>query len=280
MLVIVNADDLGASEEINRQIFAFMAAGHVTSASILANGPAFAHAVAGAERFPECSFGVHLNLTEYAPLTRSADLNPLLDQQGRLSRRMHSIRFRFDSSLRAAARLELATQVQRVFDAGIPVSHFDSHEHIHTLPKLFPVLKSLQREFGIRKVRSTINLLSPTERMGTLRSLKKRLFYFCLSHGYQTTSPDGLGLFGDFHAALETGSVPCFHHLELMAHPGHEDYRAETELLKSDWRKRLPPGVKLGSYHSLAAPSPHATKLRTWSFPNTTSHRGVAGPVL
>ncbi len=278
MLLIVNADDLGASEEINQQIFAFMAAGRVTSASILANGPAFAHAVAGARRFPKCSFGVHLNLTEYAPLSRSAGLNPILDRHGLLSRRLHDIRF--DRSLRAAARLELATQVQHVLDAGVPVSHFDSHEHIHTLPKLFPVLKSLQREFEIRKVRSTINLLSPSERMAALRSLKKRLFYFCLSHSYETTSPEGLGHFSDFHAALEAGSVPYFDHLELMVHPGHEDYRAETELLKSDWRKRLPPSVKLGSYHSIAAPSPLATKLRTWSVPNTTSHHGVAGRVL
>ena len=196
MLLIVNADDLGASEDINREIFALIATGRVTSASILANGPAFSHAVAGALRFPKCSFGVHLNLTEYAPLSCSAGLNPILDRQGLLSRRLHNIRF--DRALRAASRLELATQVQRVLDAGVPITHFDSHEHIHTLPKLFPVLKSLQREFGIRKVRSTINLLSPTEQMAALRSLKKRLFYFCLSHNYETTSPEGLAHFADF----------------------------------------------------------------------------------
>jgi predicted glycoside hydrolase/deacetylase ChbG (UPF0249 family) len=195
-----------------------------------------------------------------------------------LSRKLHSIRF--DRALRAATRLELATQVQRVLDTGVPISHFDSHEHIHTLPKLFPVLKSLQREFGIRKVRSTINLLSPTEQMTAVRSLKKRLFYFFLSHSDGTISPDGLGNFSDFYASMEAGSVPDFHQLELMVHPGHADYREETELLKSCWQRRLPASVTLGSYHSLGAQRHRTAKLRAWSFLNTASHHGVAGWTL
>ena len=278
MLLIVNADDLGTSEDINQQIFFLMATGRVTSASILANGPAFAHAVAGARRFPKCTFGVHLNLTEYAPLTRMAGLRPILDERELLSRKLHDAVF--DRYIRAAARIELAAQVQRVLDAGIAVSHFDSHEHIHTLPKLFPILKSLQREFGIRKVRSTINLLSPAEQMKTLRSFKKRLFYLWLSHSYATTSPDGLGTFIDFHAAIEAGHVPYFRCLELMVHPGHADYREETEILKTDWQKRLPLGVCLGSYHSLPAPSHSTAKFRTWSFPNRASRHGVADQAL
>jgi hypothetical protein len=41
MLLIVNAD-LGASGEINQQLFALMAAGRITSASTVANGSGFA----------------------------------------------------------------------------------------------------------------------------------------------------------------------------------------------------------------------------------------------
>jgi chitin disaccharide deacetylase len=119
MLLIINADDLGTSEDVNEQIFALIAAGRVTSASIIANGPAFAHAAAHARRFPRCSFGAHLNLTEYAPLSRTSGLRAILDERGLLSRKPHDIRF--DRHLRVAARLELATQVRRALDAGIPV---------------------------------------------------------------------------------------------------------------------------------------------------------------
>ena len=83
--------------------------------------------------------------------------------------------------------------------------------------------------------------------MKALRSFKKRLFRFCLSNTYTTASPDALSDFRDFHAAMEAGRIPYFHHLELIVHPGHEDYREETELLKSDSQKRLPPTVCLGA---------------------------------
>jgi predicted glycoside hydrolase/deacetylase ChbG (UPF0249 family) len=65
MLLIVNADDLGASEPINEEIFRLMESGLVTSATLMANAPAFHHAIKQIRHFPNCSFGVHLNLTAF-----------------------------------------------------------------------------------------------------------------------------------------------------------------------------------------------------------------------
>ena len=69
MRIIINADDLGISQEVNDAIFGLMAEGKVTSATILANGPAVEEAARRVAEFPECSFGVHLNLTEFKPWT-------------------------------------------------------------------------------------------------------------------------------------------------------------------------------------------------------------------
>jgi chitin disaccharide deacetylase len=140
-----------------------------------------------------------------------------------------------------------------VLDAGIRITHFDSHQHIHTIPKMFPVLKALQRKFGVKKVRSTINLLPAGHHMTAVRSLKKRLFRLALSHVYSTRSPQGLGDFRDFHTVLRQGYLPKFPCLELMVHPGtrNSGYNDEVNLLRSDWRRLLPPSVRLGSYHSL-----------------------------
>lgn len=251
MLLIVNADDLGTSQSVNDDIFALMKRGLVTSASIIANAPAFEDAVAQARQFPNCSFGVHLNLTVFAPIKPCRELSPVLDENGWLSKKL--LRTTITADLRRGLFRELAFQVRRVYDAGLPVSHFDSHQHIHTIPKLFPVLKSLQRKFGVRKVRSTISLLPSGEKMTPLRSLRKRVFCLALRRVYATKNPEGLGDFRDFHAALLGGRIPQFRALELMIHPGTANprYRQEVDLLRSDWRQLLPSDVTLGSYHAL-----------------------------
>ena len=65
MNVIINADDLGKSIEVNEAIFDMMARGSVTSATILANGPKLQNALTRLAHFPHCSFGVHLNADEF-----------------------------------------------------------------------------------------------------------------------------------------------------------------------------------------------------------------------
>jgi predicted glycoside hydrolase/deacetylase ChbG (UPF0249 family) len=251
MLLIVNADDLGTSEQTNNETFALIESGLVTSSTIITNAPAFDHAARRVRDFPSCSFGVHLNLTDFPPAGSSHGLETILDHNGHLSQQI--FRTSISSRLRSAVFRELSVQVRRALDAGIPISHFDSHYHIHTLPQLFPVMKSLQRQFGIRKVRSTINLLPVGEQMRTVRQLKKSLFCFALRYLYATKSPGGLGDFRDFYAAVNTGHRPPFQSLELMVHPGTPDpyYNREIDLLRSDWRKLLPRDVILGSYSSL-----------------------------
>ncbi len=252
MLIIVSAEDLGADSALNEEIFALIEAKAVTSATVIANGPAFAQAAKAIRHFSGCSFGVHLNLTTFPPLRPSPHLQPILDESGSLSRKL--FKTRFTPQLQRAVLDELTAQVEHAFAAGIAVSHFDSHQHIHTLPKLFPVLKALQRRFGIRRVRSTVNVLPPGERLNLARWFKKRLFYHALCWNYATASPDGLGEFRDFHARLELGDLPRFRELELMVHPGATTptYLHEINLLRSDWRQRLPLGIAFGNYYSIS----------------------------
>ncbi len=72
MRLIINADDLGRSPEANRAIFDLMDRGLVTSATVMANGPYVDEALSRVGHYPRGSFGVHLNLTEFRPLTQNA----------------------------------------------------------------------------------------------------------------------------------------------------------------------------------------------------------------
>lgn len=50
--IIVNADDLGISYEVNEAIFDLMSRGRITSANLLANAPATEQAIRTIPKFP------------------------------------------------------------------------------------------------------------------------------------------------------------------------------------------------------------------------------------
>jgi len=199
--------------------------------------------------FQTVRFGVHLNLTAFPPLSGAKNLNPIL-RNGEFSRELLTRRLKRE--LRSRLKQELILQVQRVFDAGVPVTHFDSHHFIHVSPQLFPVIKAVQRYFGIRKVRSTLEVLSERRRLG---SLKSRLFGYALRKVYTTMSPDGWCEVRGFHAALVCNALPRFRCLELMVHPGSRNaqYVEEIAILRSNWQQLLPSDVQLGNYRLLNA---------------------------
>ena len=248
MLLIVNADDLGASQAVNDEIFELMDAGLVTSATLMANGPAFQDAVRRVRQFPHCSFGVHLNLTSFRPLSDPGELKPIL-KDGEFC--LELLTKKALRELRKAVERELMMQVQKVADAGVPVTHLDSHHFIHLRPALFPVIKTVQRHFGIRRVRSSREAMAKSG----VKRLQFRVMDFALRNLYATITPNGWCEFRKFHAQLVHHGVPHFRSLELMVHPGSQNraFAEEIALLRTDWRTTLPASVKIGSYHLLNA---------------------------
>jgi chitin disaccharide deacetylase len=244
---IVNADDLGLSPEVNHAIFALMAERRVTSATILANAPCTEEAARRWKDFPGCSFGVHMNATQFEPLTRSPDLAPLLDERGAFAGSIREARF--DRRLRAAIYEELAAQITRVRALGVPVSHLDSHHHVHTIPALFGVLAALKRRFAIRTVRITRNLFPLAHPYPPAHRLKKALWNFALRRyiGARTTDAMGdLASFLDHVREVRGGST-----LELMVHPGNLDCREEERMLHTEWWTDLPFDLVPMSFHDL-----------------------------
>jgi hypothetical protein len=111
--------------------------GIVTSASLAPNGAAFDDAVRLAREAPSLAIGIHLTLVGEAPLSDPAAL-PTLAPGGRLPhyfttlfRRLLLGRIAHDEIER-----EMTAQVARAVDAGIRVSHLDSHQHVHLHPTL------------------------------------------------------------------------------------------------------------------------------------------------
>ena len=153
--LIVHADDFGLSEAVNRGIIAAHAHGIVTSASVMATGDAFEHAVALAKAHPSLDVGVHLTLTGERPVAAPATIPTLVDASGRFAPHAFPFAWRY---LRGRISLdevhtELDAQVQRALDSGLRLTHLDGHQHVHVLPGVARVVAALARTYGIRAVR-------------------------------------------------------------------------------------------------------------------------------
>jgi hopanoid biosynthesis associated protein HpnK len=151
--LIVNADDLGLTEGNNRAIVEAHERGILTSTSLLACGIAFDDAVARVRGLPALGVGVHLTLLEGVPVLAKSP--SLVDERGRfgLSYARLFRRLVLGSALLEQVRCEWRAQIEKVLATGLPVTHLDSHKHVHMHPQLLEIVLDLADAFGIRRMR-------------------------------------------------------------------------------------------------------------------------------
>ena len=213
------------------------------------NSPFIEEACERASKYPNCSFGVHLNITEFSPLTGDAKLGPLLDEDGTFDEK-NTRETPIDSSIAEGLLEELGAQVEKLLSLGIIPEHLDSHHHIHTLPRFFSVLKKIQKKYQIRKVRLTRNIYAAQENVSKPLLAKKIAFNFALKHYYRTKTTQG---FTDFKTFLEQGARRQLKYrtVEIMVHPGSTVYEDESEGLAAPWQKNMKFPVRLINYRDI-----------------------------
>ncbi len=258
----MNADDLGMSPAVDAAILDGLDAGFLTSTTVLANGPSVEAALAGVRAFPRASVGVHLNLTEFAPLTRG--VAHLLGPDGAFGAWS---RGGLRSGDRDAIAVEWGAQIARVRDAGIRVSHLDSHQHLHQHPALYPVLGELRARFGIPRIRG-MGALRPVStgwlptrlRAGAwLQRARAARFVDRLRRDGAVTT-DGFASLSVFlaHAAASRrglGLPRGWRTVEVMVHPGNPHapaYAEEVARLAGGVLGALPVRVEPVSWWAIA----------------------------
>jgi len=153
--LIVNADDLGWTAGVNRGIAEAHRHGIVTSTSLLANGCAFEDAVAAASEMPGLGVGVHLNLSDGAPIAPAEQVKSLLNEDGKFAGGPESLLMRLTTKSLKPKEVEKEwdAQIEKVRGAGIRPTHLDGHKHVQMLPGLFGIALRLAKRHGIEAVR-------------------------------------------------------------------------------------------------------------------------------
>ena len=214
--IILNADDLGLTPSCTEATLEAFQRGYISSATLVANGPCVEEAVRrGREAGLLGRLGIHLNLTEGSPLTGPIQGNPrFCDGQGILHGRLDRLKPLMKADRQQVA-LELSAQIERLRGQGVPLTHADSHHHIHTGPFIAPVVLAVLREQQIRAVRIHRNI---GEIPAPKRILKALFNAYLRIRGFRTVR-----CFGSYEDVLIGRDRLEASTLEVMVHPDYDD---------------------------------------------------------
>lgn len=163
MPIIVNADDFGKNDSVNRAICEAFEKGYITSTTLMANmeGAQKAYELAR-ERGIIDRVGVHLNLTEGMPLTsRIRDNQLICGPDGCFNAAFyHNTKYRLymDRQSIDMIRDELDAQISLFLDLGFKTLHIDSHHHVHTNYPVYLAIKELKDKYDFDYIRLSRNL--------------------------------------------------------------------------------------------------------------------------
>ncbi|BDY13537.1 carbohydrate deacetylase [Hydrogenimonas cancrithermarum] len=232
--LIINADDFGWDEETVAATIKLFEKGVLTSATIMTGMPGTPKAIEYAKKNQDrFSFGLHFNIVD-GHASHSLSPNSLTTPENRVfkdsnQQRINALMWKLNKK---DIQHELECQLSQLFDAGINVSHIDSHGHLHKFPQIIHAAKPILKKYKITSVRIPQNIFQNKNLKKSLINNIFRLFFggtkhpdyfFMLEHHedsdwlekFLNDIPDGLTELGihpgttDAWRAVET--QPFFH---------------------------------------------------------------------
>ena len=252
--LIVNADDFGLTQGVNQAVVELRHANALTSATLMATAAEFTEAVTLAGKLPSLGVGCHVILVDGTPALPPAEIPSLIDSQKGTRFRPKLSTFVADL-LRgrisdAEIEAEATAQIKKLREAGVAVTHLDTHKHTHTFPRVLRPLLRAALACGVKAIRNPFEpnwSLNATANAGHVRKMQVRLlrsqsaaFSDEISRAGLLTTNGAIGVL-----ATSTLDVQTIRSLlaampdgtwELVCHPGYNDaalQQQNTRLLAS-----------------------------------------------
>jgi len=151
-VVILHSDDIGMCQSSVSAWVEMLDAGIVSSASVMVPCPWFPKLAALCRQNPSVDMGVHLTLTSewkayrWGPISTRDTSSGMIDQDGYFFRDPRQL---FENISVTAVARELRAQIDRALQAGIDVTHLDSHMFSVIYPALLPVYIEIAQEYEL-----------------------------------------------------------------------------------------------------------------------------------
>lgn len=234
--IIVNADDFGRHELINRAVERAFNSGCLKSATLMAGGIAFDDAVKLAKKIPNLGVGIHFTLANGNPILPPNEIPSLVTSEGIFHGDYIKFLKRYLSGKISLSevRSELAAQLEKILNTGLTLTHFDSHQHLHHIPGIIEIVLELAAAKNISAMRVANTKLFDGEldslgkfigRLG-LSSLAK--FAAHLAHKKNFATPEHFAGIVAGESVNENFMLKLIENLregttEIMLHPGTDN---------------------------------------------------------
>jgi predicted glycoside hydrolase/deacetylase ChbG (UPF0249 family) len=251
--LIVNADDFGLTNGVNRAIVELHLQGALTSTTLMARTGSTEEAIDEALKTPSMGVGCHVVLVDGQPVLPASEIPTLVDRKtGLFHAKLGAfLRRALLGKIRTAEiEAEAGAQIALIERRGLKLTHIDTHKHMHMFSTVLrPVLRAA-RTAGISAVRNPFEptwscratpnapLIRRVE-VNLLRRLEPPFLRIVAEEGFKTTN-GALGVLATgtldaatFHSLLEKVPPGTW---ELVTHPGFNDAdlaHAHTRLLAS-----------------------------------------------
>jgi predicted glycoside hydrolase/deacetylase ChbG (UPF0249 family) len=267
--LIVNADDFGLTDGINRAVRDLHRSGALTSTTLMAAAPRCEGAVEISCRQKLLGVGCHIVLVDGSPVANPAAIPTLLN---RSSQRSGEPQFRptlgefvrdlylgrIDS---ADIEREAMAQILRLQQAGVAVTHVDTHKHTHMFPRVLNGVMRAAQACNIRTIRNPFEpawsvAASPAAglvrawQVGLLRTLRHSFWKLIRQREFFTTEGCvGVAATGNLdeitlRALLDRLPDGTF---ELVCHPAYMD----DELMATRTRLQQSRQIELAALQAL-----------------------------
>lgn len=234
-MLIVNADDMGASRTTTDPVLDCFGAGTITSTTAMVWMPDSERA-AESSRQRALPVGLHLNLT--APFGADAVPDDIRDRQLGLTRHFGRESWRAETEVRVPTALiaaAIADQLKQFREQFGEPTHIDGHHHIHLHPA---VLSQLPPSLPIRP--PLTGAPASLAQRWRLRRCRSADVCLALSDVHPALGGDGLEML----EPAARGRV-----VEVMTHPLQPTERQALD--SPEWVRALA-AIPLGSYRELA----------------------------
>lgn len=235
--LIVNADDLGFTPDINAAIEELHRAGRISDASLMVDGNHLEDAMAVIGRNPGLNVGLHLDLCPIVGFYRM----PYPEMRAGLS----------SPEMQATVAAEVTRQIVKFKELGLEFRHMDGHRHFHALPELLKVVVETAAAHGMKTMRVSSHWVLPrTPSVYWDEAMQQEAARLLAQHGIRYADHFVYG-WKDYSAA---SYLPGWS--ELVVHVGYDDehYLREYKLVSSpEFQKRIEDsGAQLKSFRDLA----------------------------